>query len=900
MPPKRARDGAAADADDSDDAADIMAASARTSATWPLLAGCVKRDGTMWSCLIPGCSAKGNNDGADKSGASNALSHVLSAQHVKDAPDDVLAHAYRKTAGTFRTQLAVLKKGAKSPAEFYAALQQKSLLPQRPTGFNSEASKLVGQGRNAQLGALANALAEGLVASSLPLNIVESDFVGRLVHFTLGPDYPLPSRRTVSSRLAPIFDKWKAERDVALKGLLTVGKEASLVLASSRFAFTTDVWSATPTIKKDAYLVITLHYFDDNMDLHDMPLAFFPFPKRHRAENIFKLLKEAFTSPERGNFLPSHIGIGTTDNASSMISAMTMLTGMLKTSLHSSLTPAEKDIIEYAMTCDIHTLQLAMRTAVKEITDVKEMYATEARVKKVFNNARLRMEALEVACKARGIDFHGFVFGCATRWTTMTEGFASTVALTPAILDIPTSTLQLADDKAKMAWSDDKDKWRMYATSTSTGRCIASDVITVLQPCADYTTYAQGARYITSSRSLSKIGDIRSTLTSTGRAKELHETAIAYASALLREVNSRFDMPSATYRKNLPLRSAATMLDPETHATLNPHGETVAEKAAVKKAEDAAMAANKPKPLPYDVPGGPPRPPQVTPSEGNRNSSSYIMGTNYICAMAKHLLAKLQEEREAKTAAAPPVPAVHMKPIELMDFNELILNGGSDAAPSASSAAFSPPPFPPYKTWFINNFVCGPGGLLEAARRGETAKTFWLRISTKVNGALSMTPELDYLAVTLTTARAVLAMQASSAASERGGSVLTRLITPERTWLLPATVEKLALLRSWLRSKWARKPRYRVVQKTAEPAANAGAGAAAAAAPARTYDALEADARADNGDDPEDVFEAILREVDAPGELPRGKLDDDSDGDDDDDDSVSSDSSYVVLDEGWV
>jgi hypothetical protein len=104
------------------------------------------------------------------------------------------------------------------------------------------------------------------------------------------------------------------------------------------------------------------------------------------------------------------------------------------------------------------------------------------------------------------------------------------------------------------------------------------------------------------------------------------------------------------------------------------------------------------------------------------------------------------------------------------------------------------------------------------------------RISATVNEAPHMTPELDYYAVTLTTARAVLAMQASSAASERGGSVLTRLITPERTWLAPATVKKLALLRSWLRTKWARKARFRIIKKTAVLAANAGAGAAAAAA----------------------------------------------------------------------
>lgn len=108
-----------------------------------------------------------------------------------------------------------------------------------------------------------------VVKDILPIGVICGEGFQELLGY-IQPNYEIPSRYTITSRIKACFE----ERKKLLKTQLSSTKCVAL---------TTDCWTALTT---ESYIKITCHYIDDDWKVNSAVLPTQSMPRRHTAENL--------------------------------------------------------------------------------------------------------------------------------------------------------------------------------------------------------------------------------------------------------------------------------------------------------------------------------------------------------------------------------------------------------------------------------------------------------------------------------------------------------------------------------------------------------------------------------------------------------------------------------------
>ena len=91
----------------------------------------------------------------------------------------------------------------------------------------------------------------------------------------LAPDYKVPSRNTIRSRICRIYEEQKI-------------KLLSELSSVSSVSLTTDTWTSTATV---SYITVTEHHISDDWEIKSNVLCTREMPERHTGENIASKLR---------------------------------------------------------------------------------------------------------------------------------------------------------------------------------------------------------------------------------------------------------------------------------------------------------------------------------------------------------------------------------------------------------------------------------------------------------------------------------------------------------------------------------------------------------------------------------------------------------------------------------
>jgi hypothetical protein len=586
-----------------------------------------------------------------------------------------------------------------------------------------------------------------------------------------------------------------------------------------------------------------------------VPYGFIPFDERHTAENIEAAVRKRLF--EDGSPLNiGNLGVATYDNAANVVAGMRLVADRQRHDVMDSLTAAEADMLVFGARCDIHSFQRALEKTVALVPEVKDIYDTRDHIVGVFANARVRIQLLDEACIKEGIDVTSFSSGSFIRWASRTKGIRAVFNMTKALVKFDASHLDITKKEAKDAWNLNIRKWEGFAVRSDT----VKNLLVHLDKIEAFVNSSQGGTYPTMSTSFPKLFALRASLyaaTAPGNDKDefatvldqemsrrfvLSQATMADADTRIKEAKTALEAakkkkPDATLpseieelidrSRQVGIQMAATILDPRSALWLNPAWAVVAndkDPAAAALAAEAAESANK------HVLGGVP----LASNKGLAERGTLVsVGLGYIDIMAKRILRAYVDEAPSASDESPGSGGGNAEVVDIFEVAHV-----ASAASAADSALGTSLPSTAYIEWFRSTFM--KGHVKNAALAQKSVKDFYGGIKPDRKD-----PYYPYLMTTLTIARCVLSAQASSASAERGGSVLTRLVSDDRSSLKPQTVEMLALLRTILRNKYGRKPAYRRVVQPKAPKASAEEGEAGAGAASSSSAAAAAAAAAE-------------------------------------------------------
>ena len=226
-------------------------------------------------------------------------------------------------------------------------------------------------------------LIEMICLDMQPISVVEDTGFRNLMK-EVAPDYSLPSRRDIRSKLLPnLYDEISTSIKEDLNRLSCIG-------------LTTEHWTSRA---KDAYMVVTAHGLTDNFEAHDVCLDIKYVPESHTAQNIAEELQASVEKwlPELKS-KPIYI---TADNASNMVAALN--------SLPSNYTP---------LGCFVRTLDLTVDDALKEFPAANRVISKCQNIGSHFSRSVKSKEALTNMQKAMNMPELKLKTQCETRWNS--------------------------------------------------------------------------------------------------------------------------------------------------------------------------------------------------------------------------------------------------------------------------------------------------------------------------------------------------------------------------------------------------------------------------------------------------------------------------------------------------
>ena len=223
-------------------------------------------------------------------------------------------------------------------------------------------------------------LSKIIVKDMLPISFVEGEGFREFMAF-VEPEYTVPSRKTVTSRLEKLYDDGASD----LRTQLASANKVSL----------TDLWTALTT---ESYLTITAHYIH-NWEVHSAVLQTKTMSERHTAENLSIVLTNA--TDQWG--LAGKVSACVHDNASNMVLANTGL---------------EWD----SQPCFAHTLQLAINDGFK-LNQINHVVSSGNRLVSHFHHSTVATESLKQKQQQQNLPEHKLVQFCRTRWNSIHDMF---------------------------------------------------------------------------------------------------------------------------------------------------------------------------------------------------------------------------------------------------------------------------------------------------------------------------------------------------------------------------------------------------------------------------------------------------------------------------------------------
>lgn len=224
------------------------------------------------------------------------------------------------------------------------------------------------------------AIGEMIALDNQPLSIVENTGFRNLMK-KLKPKYNLPSRKYLTENIIPHL--YEETRSTIRKG----------VLSATVISVTTDLW--TNINNMESFISFTAHWLDDSFKFNHAVLQMKHFPESHTAEHIKNCLEEI---PTLWNINATKIHGIVRDNGRNVAKAI-------------------DDSIFLGVPCFIHTLQLAIKTALKHDT-LAQILTKSRRIVTHFNHSGLAQSKLRDLRKELNLPDHQLVQDVVTRWNS--------------------------------------------------------------------------------------------------------------------------------------------------------------------------------------------------------------------------------------------------------------------------------------------------------------------------------------------------------------------------------------------------------------------------------------------------------------------------------------------------
>lgn len=223
-------------------------------------------------------------------------------------------------------------------------------------------------------------IGEMIALDNQPLSIVENTGFRNLMR-KIKPKYNIPGRKYFTENIIPqLYEETKSE---IRRG----------VVSAPAISVTTDMW--TNINNKESFLSFTAHWFDDSFKYHHAVLQMKHFPETHTANNIKNCLEE----------IPALWDVDTTK-----IHAIVRDNGR-------NVTKAIDDSVFKGVPCFIHTLQLAINTALKH-DSMAGILVKSRRIVTHFNHSNQAQSKLRDLQQELNLPDHKLVQDVCTRWNS--------------------------------------------------------------------------------------------------------------------------------------------------------------------------------------------------------------------------------------------------------------------------------------------------------------------------------------------------------------------------------------------------------------------------------------------------------------------------------------------------
>lgn len=275
--------------------------------------------------------------------------------------------AYHKSTTTMHNQLK-----AKHPVEVTSGQQSVAAFMMRSSKLNAARAEKI-----------STLLTKMIAKDMLPVSFVEGEGFRELMNF-LEPEYRVPCRKTITSRL----EKLRDENVSILQEKLANAHKVSI---------TPDSWTALTT---ESYVTITCHYMLD-WEMQSAVLQTKAMPERHTAENFANVLSNA-----RDHWgLTGKVTACVHDNASNMV-----------------LANSDAGLGWDSQPCFAHTLQLATNDGFK-LQHINHVVKAANRLVSHFHHSTVATEALKQKQQLLNVPAHKLVQSCRTRWNSIHDMF---------------------------------------------------------------------------------------------------------------------------------------------------------------------------------------------------------------------------------------------------------------------------------------------------------------------------------------------------------------------------------------------------------------------------------------------------------------------------------------------
>ncbi|XP_061794367.1 E3 SUMO-protein ligase ZBED1-like isoform X1 [Nerophis lumbriciformis] len=267
------------------------------------------------------------------------------------------------------TELSYVNKSTSSMLRHYRARHEHEV-PETPR-INSATRKQM----------LDEALLNFIVTDCQPLSIVESEGFRELVQ-VLEPSYVLPTRKTIKKTLEK---KYEEERE-------RVKLEVQQAVAVS---ITADMWTS---VNMEAYLALTCHYINDNLQLCTSVLGVQYFPQSHTADNLAQVKRGMMADWAITNKVKCFV----TDAAPNMIASTRQLQ------------------IRHSI-CIAHSLNLLVRKSCDQIPTLASIRHKARHIVTYFRSSTTAKEKLAQVQQQMGRPTLKLINEVATRWNSTYE-----------------------------------------------------------------------------------------------------------------------------------------------------------------------------------------------------------------------------------------------------------------------------------------------------------------------------------------------------------------------------------------------------------------------------------------------------------------------------------------------